>query len=147
MRHLKSLFRKHPAASFQIWFLTTRAHTLSDARPSYKRVSRLHQAVTCVLPFSTHYQKLKGLAYQNRSAWDFIQLKIAIVVVVSARPDKRGCGTSSLELVVLGESPLLWEMHWLLILGFWGEFDWTTRVGLLGIRCEVSSALLRRSEV
>ena len=69
------------------------------------------------------------------------------MIVVSARSNKRGCGTPSLELVILGESPLLREMHLLLIHGFRGELDWATCVGLLGIRCKVTRALLGRTEV
>ena len=64
------------------------------------------------------------------------------MIVVGARSNKRGCGTPSFELVVLGESPLLREMHRLLIHGFRGKLDWATRVGLLGVRCKVTRALL-----
>ena len=69
------------------------------------------------------------------------------MVVVSARPYKRGCGTPSLEMVVLGEPPLLRKMHRLLIHGFRGELDRATRIGLLRVHCKVARALLWRTEV
>ena len=69
------------------------------------------------------------------------------MIVVSARSNKRGCGTPSLELVILGESPLLREMHLLLIHGFRGELDWATSVSLLGVHCKVTRALFGGTEV